>query len=275
MATIWLNSTTSQLKTSLLKSLENDTVTGVMIDSNKEESLDTESIKSFCDMLMDRYDDGDDGFVCLALDRKIAYDTKKLVEKAKEIAGIVDKENFMIAIPATKEGIEAIEKLSNEQLNLCATHIFSPNQASLALSAMENLGSNLQGILAVNVASFDKLLNPSLVANRLSKDRVGFFNAIKILNQTNLKGFSNIKVLFSDITIHQSWLEPEYYLKQLNLHNAILDVPQELFEEIDFDEIGEAFEFQTKHIDAFFSYLTPANISIQATYETLLKESLS
>jgi transaldolase len=40
------------------------------------------------------------------------------------------------------------------------------------------------------------------------------------------------------------------------------------------DRLNPAFEFQTKHIDAFFSFLTPANISMQQVYETLMKEGL-
>ena len=39
-------------------------------------------------------------------------------------------------------------------------------------------------------------------------------------------------------------------------------------------ELNESFHFETKHIDAFFSFLAPANISMQKTYEKLMNEGL-
>ena len=70
--------------------------------------------------------------------------------------------------------------------------------------------------------------------------------------------------------VSQTWLEPSYYVEQLNLENAILDLSSDVIEYISENEVGEAFEFQTKHIDAFLGYLTYANVSLQATYDELL-----
>jgi transaldolase len=53
-----------------------------------------------------------------------------------------------------------------------------------------------------------------------------------------------------------------------------LTLPLDVINYIKNKELNEAFHFQTKHIDAFFSYLTPAQISMQKTYEKLMSEGL-
>jgi transaldolase len=118
------------------------------------------------------------------------------------------------------------------------------------------------------------MLNDTLAKFNLSKDRVGFFNAIKIYNQINEKKLPNVKTLFDSTGVKQNYLEPDYYVTQLNLDNSILTLPLDVINYIKDKELSPAFEFQTKHIDAFFSFLTPANISMQKTYATLMNEGL-
>lgn len=272
MATIWLNCDLENLQSILPDKIQNSDITGVMLPFSKD--VDIDAIKFGCDLLMDKYDDGEDGFVCLKLDPHLANDTKKLISMAKELSSSVDEDNFMVGIPATTEGIEAIKELATCDINICATHIFSPNQASQSAQAMREMSRSTEGVISVSVSPFDEMLNASLAVNNLSKDRIGFFNAIKIYNQIVQMGLSNVKVLFDELTIHQPWLDENYYIEQLNLHNAILNLPRNLIEAIDIEDLTPSFEFQTKHIDAFFSYLTLANISLQSTYETLLTQSI-
>jgi transaldolase len=282
MASIWLDCDNQELLKNRLASLvQENRLTGVMINSSlyKTSMSEDEFIKDIqnaCEVLMNKYDDGEDGFICCSIDMSLAKDTKKIVTSAKEIFQKVEKDNFMVAIPATKEGIEALSKLSTKVMNLCATHIFSPNQASMSAKALTNLERNCEGVLRVEVAAFDKLLNVELATNNLSKDRVGFFNAIKIYNQVSQTKLPNVnlKVCFSDLAVYQNWLDKGYYVEQLNLHNAILNLPIDVIDYYEDEKMPEAFEFQTKHIDAFLSYLSYANISLQSTYEILLNNAL-
>jgi transaldolase len=80
-------------------------------------------------------------------------------------------------------------------------------------------------------------------------------------------------VAFCDLDVEQSWLEKNYYVEQLNLENGSLVLNRDLIDILD-DDLDDSFEFQTKHIDAFLGYLAYANVSLQATYEKLLKSAL-
>jgi len=286
MANVWLSCENDNSLKDISSLIDDEKITGVMIDLSRYSStsvdedsylhINTKDIQEACDKLIDLYDDGEDGFVCCSIDPRVSQDTKKILQEATKLYDMVDKENFMVSIPATKEGIEAMKQLSTKDMNICATHIFSPNQASQSAQALSDLNRKADTVLRVDVSPFDELLNVPLATNNLSKDRIGFFNAIKIYNQIAQMKLpnSNIKVCFDKLSIFQSWLEPSYYVEQLNLDNAILNLSKDVIEYISEHELGEAFEFQTKHIDAFLGYLAYANVSLQSTYEELLQSSL-
>jgi transaldolase len=286
MANIWLNCENDNSLKDISSFVDDEKITGVMIDLSRYSStvvdedsymhINIKDIQEACDKLIDLYDDGEDGFVACSIDPKVANDTKKIVQEVTKLNDMVDKENFMVSIPATKEGIEAMTQLSTSDINICATHIFSPNQASQSAQALSDLNRKADTVLRVDVSPFDELLNVPLATNNLSKDRIGFFNAIKIYNQISAMKLpnSNIKVCFDKLEVFQPWLEPSYYVEQLNLDNAILNLSKDTIEYISEHEVGEAFEFQTKHIDAFLGYLAYANVSLQSTYEELLQTSL-
>jgi transaldolase len=286
MANVWLSCENDNSLKDISSLIDDEKITGVMIDLSRYSSasvdedsylnINTKDIQEACDKLIDLYDDGEDGFVCCSIDPRVSQDTKKILQEATKLYDMVDKENFMVSIPATKEGIEAMKQLSTKDMNICATHIFSPNQASQSAQALSDLNRKADTVLRVDVSPFDELLNVPLATNNLSKDRIGFFNAIKIYNQIAQMKLpnSNIKVCFDKLSIFQSWLEPSYYVEQLNLDNAILNLSKDVIEYISEHEVGEAFEFQTKHIDAFLGYLAYANVSLQSTYEELLQSSL-
>jgi transaldolase len=287
MASLWLNCySNNELTLDLKNLLDSDKICGVYVDVSRFEGsrdsgfygVDIEALKSACDLLIDKYDDGEDGFVACSINPNYAYDKSKIIKEAKELYAQVDKENFMVAIATTKEGIEAMHELSSNTggvSNIYASHIYSPNQAAQSVEVLSHYEGNIETVLGVCVASFDRELNVPLATNNLSKDRVGFFNAIKIYNQIALTKVANVnyKVAFCDLNVEQNWLEKNYYVEQLNLENGSLVLNRDLIDILD-DDLDDSFEFQTKHIDAFLGYLAYANVSLQATYEKLLKSAL-
>ena len=239
------------------------------------ESLAIEDIRTACDMFMDLYDEGDDGFVSIEVDPGLANDYRATVDEAMRLGDMIERENLMIKIPATEAGYKAMKDLAARGFNINATLVFSPNQAAQCSEALSALPRNREAVISVFVSRFDRELNPLMAAGRLSKDRVGFFNAIKIHNQLSEKKLPNVRVLFASTGVKQPWLEPDYYVKQLNLPNTVMTLPLDVIEHIRGEELEDSFEFQTKHIDAFLSYLSPLNISMQKTYEKLMEEGLS
>ena len=69
--------------------------------------------------------DGKDGYVSLEADPNLAYDTEETLEEARRLFAAVDRPNVYIKVPATEEGIPAIEQLTSEGININVTLLFS------------------------------------------------------------------------------------------------------------------------------------------------------
>jgi transaldolase len=68
---------------------------------------------------------GMDGYVSVEVDPRLAYDTGGTVREALRLFSLLARPNVMIKVPATKEGIPAIEELTRRGVNVNATLIFS------------------------------------------------------------------------------------------------------------------------------------------------------
>src|SRR5262249_51925407 len=66
-----------------------------------------------------------DGYVSLEVSPLLAHDTEGSISEAKRLWAALDRKNVMIKIPATPEGIPAIETLIGEGININVTLIFS------------------------------------------------------------------------------------------------------------------------------------------------------
>lgn len=68
---------------------------------------------------------GADGYVSLEANPKLAYDTAGTIAEARMLFKALGRPNVMIKVPATPEGIPAIEALIGEGVNVNVTLIFS------------------------------------------------------------------------------------------------------------------------------------------------------
>src|SRR5882757_10032731 len=66
-----------------------------------------------------------DGYVSLEVSPYLANDTKGTTEEARRLWKAVDRENVMIKIPGTPEGIPAIRQMLSEGVNINITLLFS------------------------------------------------------------------------------------------------------------------------------------------------------
>ncbi len=86
-----------------------------------------EDIKRAADLFMQVYEDkvkGADGYVSLEVSPRFANDTEATTKQALELWKAVHKDNVMIKIPGTKEGLPAIQKCIAEGLNINVTLLF-------------------------------------------------------------------------------------------------------------------------------------------------------
>ncbi|MDN5837540.1 MAG: transaldolase [Yaniella sp.] len=89
--------------------------------------MTTDDVRAACDILAPIYraSNGYDGRVSIEVDPRLAKDTDRSVAQAIELANTVDRENVMIKIPGTVEGLPAISKVLTEGISVNVTLIFS------------------------------------------------------------------------------------------------------------------------------------------------------
>ena len=90
-------------------------------------ALALEDIRRAADLFRPVWDatGGADGYVSLEANPKLAYDTEGTVAEARMLFRALDRPNVMIKVPATREGVPAIEALIAEGINVNVTLIFS------------------------------------------------------------------------------------------------------------------------------------------------------
>jgi transaldolase/glucose-6-phosphate isomerase len=91
------------------------------------EHLAVEDIQHAADVLRPVYDalKGHDGFVSLEVSPYLAMDTKGTIAEAMRLWKDVHRKNLMVKVPATPEGLPAIEHLIGEGININITLLFS------------------------------------------------------------------------------------------------------------------------------------------------------
>ncbi|MFO3797062.1 MAG: transaldolase family protein, partial [Anaerolineales bacterium] len=89
--------------------------------------LAIEDIQEACDLFLPLYEStqGEDGYVSLEVDPRLAHQTQATLEQARVLRQRVARPNLMIKIPATPEGIPAIRQAIAEGINVNITLIFS------------------------------------------------------------------------------------------------------------------------------------------------------
>lgn len=124
-------------------------------------ALAKDDIRSAADVLRSVYEatDAQDGFVSLEVSPDLARDTERTIEEARKLFAQVDRPNVLIKVPATREGLPAIERLIADGISVNVTLLFSVEryvevvQAYLrGLKARKERGQPLHEV--ASVASF-------------------------------------------------------------------------------------------------------------------------
>ena len=125
------------------------------------EDLVIEDIGNAADILRPVYDktDGVDGYISLEVDPRLAFKTAETIEQADRLFNRLGRKNVMIKIPASQEGLPAIEECISRGINVNVTMIFSiENYEQVAEAFIKGLekraaaGKNVDHI--ASVASF-------------------------------------------------------------------------------------------------------------------------
>jgi transaldolase len=89
--------------------------------------LAVKDVQDACDLLRSVWDGGhgQDGYVSIEVNPNLAYDTDGTIDEAVRLHELVDRPNCFVKIPATKDGLPAIEEMIARGKNINVTLIFS------------------------------------------------------------------------------------------------------------------------------------------------------
>ncbi|GAB3697325.1 transaldolase [Mariniluteicoccus flavus] len=158
---------------------------GVSVD-DAIKALTTDDVRTACDVFsnVNRQTGGVDGRVSIEVEPGLARDAAGTVAQAKELAEMVGRDNVLIKIPATLEGLESITEVIGAGISVNVTLIFSLERyqgvmdAYLAgLEKASESGNDLSQIHSV--ASFFVSRVDSEVDKRLDAMDTGEAKALK------------------------------------------------------------------------------------------------
>jgi transaldolase len=99
--------------------------------------LTTQDVKNACDLFLPVFKStsGVDGRVSIEVDPFFAHETQKTITQGKELWNIVNRPNLLIKVPATLEGLPAIEELTAHGISVNVTLIFSVERYEKVMDA--------------------------------------------------------------------------------------------------------------------------------------------
>ena len=120
-----------------------------------------------------------DGYVSLEVSPYLAHDTKGTIDEARRLWKSVGRENLMIKVPGTPEGIPAVRQLLGEGININVTLLFAQavyeQVAAAFIDGVEKFAasggdvSKLASVASFFISRIDSLVD-SLVGEQLKKE---------------------------------------------------------------------------------------------------------
>lgn len=191
---------------------DNDIRSIISMDLSDEmvyESLALKDIAMAAELLKPVYDStrGLDGYVSIEVNPKLAHDTAGTISDAKRLFGILNRQNVMIKIPATDEGIPAITEVIGSGINVNVTLIFGvENYMAVADAYMKGLellyhrGGRLNSVSSV----------ASLFISRIDAAVDKEFDKIDLVSLKGKIAIANARkayMAFEEIINSKRWLE--------------------------------------------------------------------
>jgi len=121
------------------------------------ESISQKDVQNAADEFKTVYDrtNGHDGYVSLEVNPHLAHDTKGTIAEARRLWAALNRPNVFIKVPATSEGLPAIQQLISEGINVNVTLLFGISRYKQVIKAyIAGIKSRMdQGKSIKNIAS--------------------------------------------------------------------------------------------------------------------------
>jgi len=146
--------------------------------TSRYEQIAIRDIQGAADLLRPVYEESKfrDGYVSLEVSPLLALKTKETIDEARRLWKTVNRENVMIKVPGTAEGLPAIRQLIGEGININVTLLFAQEVyekvAEAYIAGLEDLakrGGNLHkmaGVASFFISRIDTLVD-SMIDDKL------------------------------------------------------------------------------------------------------------
>src|SRR5207249_4938067 len=237
------------------------------------ERIAVRDIQEAADLLRPVYDRSmkRDGYVSLEVSPTLAHETQGNLEEARRLWKAVARPNVMIKVPATGEGIPAIQQLIGEGINVNVTLLFSQEAyervAEAYLAGLEKLAASKGDLSRVaSVASF--------FVSRIDSAIDGLITA-RLKTVTNAREQALLRSLIGKVAIANAKLAYQRYVEELIGPATVNTIPPATFEA--FRDHGRPRPSLTEEVDGAFdtmATLAEAGIAMKDVTAKLLAQGV-
>ena len=239
--------------------------------------LTTADVSAACDLFMPVYErtSGVDGRVSIEVDPRLARDTEGTIQQARELWTRVNRNNVLIKVPATVEGIPAIRTLISEGISVNVTIIFSVERYQAVLEAfLAGLEDRLAKSLPISgihsVASFfvsrvDTDIDPKLKNHAdpaaqsllgkaaIANARLAYEHFLAVINsprwqKLSERGAAIQRPLWASTGVKDPAYHPTLYVMELIAPNTVNTMPEPTLQ-----AVRDSGQFKGDTVTPYFS----------------------
>lgn len=280
----------SIFENAIAKTSDYDTEISSMAKAGKSsaeiyEALTLGEVGAAADILRPVYDktNGKDGYVSLEVNPLIASDRDTTISEAKRLFALLNRPNVMIKIPATPEGVSALEECIASSVNVNSTLIFSHEQyesVAKAYLAGVKRGGKAASVASVFVSRVDGAVD-KLLAEKGETSLCGkiAIDGIKIIYGTFKKLFADCNAKQRPLWASTGTKNPAYsdvvYVEKIIGPDTVNTVPPATLEAfVNHGKAALTLEKDVAEAEAELKKLKEIGIDINAVNAKLLEAGL-
>jgi transaldolase len=254
------------------------------------------------DLLRPVWDEGSgrDGYVSMEVDPNLAFDTAGTIDEAQRIHETVDRPNLFVKIPATKEGLPAIEEMIARGRPINVTLIFSLERyaevAEAYIRGVERLvegGSDPSTVASVasffvsrvdteadkrldEIGGHDELKGKLAVANaKLAYQRYEEIFSGPRWDALEAKGATPQRCLWASTSTKNPDYRDVMYVEELIGPNTVNTMPDETIEAFqDHGEVSPTLQEGIEEANRVFEQFAEAGVDYDDVTRTLEREGV-
>jgi transaldolase len=263
-------------------------------------------VQGACDLMAPVYQasGGKDGRVSLEVSPLLAFDTEGTISQARDLWRRVSRENLMIKIPATQEGLPAITEVIGGGISVNVTLIFSVERYAEVIDAYcagmsKALSEGIDISRIFSVASFfvsrvDTAIDPLLdsvgtpeakalrsqaalanarLAHQLFRTRLGEEPSLTLV----AAGMNPQRPLWASTGVKDPALPQDLYVTQLAVSDVVNTMPEKTLRATQDDGAFQGDQVSTRYQDAHdvMNSLDSLGIDVRAVTEELERDGVA